>query len=42
MDASAKPTAATPLTLKPLARPTRDEAEAAVRTLRMELGRAGG
>ena len=33
MDASAKPTAATPLTLKPLARPTRDEAEAAVRTL---------
>jgi GTP cyclohydrolase I len=33
MDASAKPTAATPLTLKPLTRPTRDEAEAAVRTL---------
>ncbi|MGN6684846.1 MAG: GTP cyclohydrolase I FolE [Devosia sp.] len=32
MDASAKPTAA-PLTLKPLTRPTRDEAEAAVRTL---------
>ena len=33
MDASTKPTAATPLTLTPLTRPTRDEAEAAVRTL---------
>lgn len=33
MDASAKPTAATPSSLKPFARPTREEAEAAVRTL---------
>ncbi|ODU61834.1 MAG: GTP cyclohydrolase I FolE [Acetobacteraceae bacterium SCN 69-10] len=33
MDASAKPTAATPSSLKPFARPTREEAEAAVRPL---------